>query len=329
MYQELSFPGLGLSFNPSRVAFSIGSKPIYWYGIIIALGFLLAVVYAMRRSKQFGLTQDNIIDMLICAVPSAIVCARAYYCIFQWELYKNDPIRVLYIWEGGLAIYGGVIGAVAAVIIFTKVAKIKTSAMLDIGGLGLLIGQSIGRWGNFINREAFGAASTGFLRMGLTDANGSTIYVHPTFLYESLWNALGLLLLHFLSKRRKYDGQTFVMYLGWYGLGRVFIEGLRTDSLYLMHTNLRVSQLVAGLCVVFAVVFLFVNAVFREHDPEDLYVNVQAAKAAKPDISEEPAAESVEETLEAPETATDEEPEDTPTEESDSAETALSEDQGE
>ena len=116
--------------------------------------------------------------------------------------------------------------------------------------------------------------------MGLTDANGATIYVHPTFLYESLWNALGLLILHFVSKRRKYDGQVFVMYVGWYGLGRVFIEGLRTDSLYLMGTNLRVSQLVAGICVVFAVVFLFVNAVFREHDPDDLYVNVIAAKAA-------------------------------------------------
>ena len=280
MYQDISFPGLGLSFNPSRVAFSIGSKPIYWYGIIIAVGFLLAVLYAMRRCKQFGLTQDNIIDMLICAVPSAIVCARAYYCIFEWELYKDDPIRVLFIWEGGLAIYGGIIGAVLAVLVYTKVAKVKTSAMLDIGGLGLLIGQSIGRWGNFINREAFGTMTGSFLRMGLTDANGATIYVHPTFLYESLWNALGLLILHFVSKRRKYDGQVFVMYVGWYGLGRVFIEGLRTDSLYLMGTNLRVSQLVAGICVVFAVVFLFVNAVFREHDPDDLYVNVIAAKAA-------------------------------------------------
>lgn len=280
MYQDISFPGLGLSFNPSRVAFSIGSKPIYWYGIIIAVGFLLAVLYAMRRCKQFGLTQDNIIDMLICAVPSAIVCARAYYCIFEWELYKDDPIRVLFIWEGGLAIYGGIIGAVLAVLVYTKVAKVKTSAMLDIGGLGLLIGQSIGRWGNFINREAFGTMTGSFLRMGLTDANGATIYVHPTFLYESLWNALGLLILHFVSKRRKYDGQVFVMYVGWYGLGRVFIEGLRTDSLYLMGTNLRVSQLVAGICVVFAVVFLFVNAVFREHDPDDLYVNAIAAKAA-------------------------------------------------
>ena len=136
MYGTISFPGLGLSFNPSRIAFSIGSKPIYWYGIIIAAGFLLAVYYAMKRADQFGLTQDNIIDMLICAVPLAIIGARAYYCIFSWGLYKDDPIRVLYIWEGGLAIYGGVIGAVIGLFIYTKVKKVKTSAILDIGGLG-------------------------------------------------------------------------------------------------------------------------------------------------------------------------------------------------
>ena len=131
MYQEISFPELGLTLNPSRVAFSIGGKDFYWYGIIIAVGFLLAVAYGIRRSRQFGLTQDNIIDMLICAVPSAVVCARAYYCLFKWELYRDDPIRVLFIWEGGLAIYGGIIGSVLAVIIFTKVKHIRTSAMLD------------------------------------------------------------------------------------------------------------------------------------------------------------------------------------------------------
>jgi phosphatidylglycerol:prolipoprotein diacylglycerol transferase len=315
MYQEISFPSLGLSFNPSRVAFSIGSKDFYWYGVIIAVGFLLAVWYALRRCRQFGITQDNLIDMLICAVPTAVVCARAYYCIFEWDLYKSDPIRVLYIWEGGLAIYGGIIGSVLALTIYTKVKKIKTSAMLDIGGLGLLIGQSIGRWGNFINREAHGGVTDTFLRMGLTDSAGNTTYVHPTFLYESLWNALGLLILHFLSKRRKYDGQIFVMYLGWYGLGRVFIEGLRTDSLYLMGTNLRISQLVAGLCVVFAVVFLFVNKVFREHDPEDLYVNRVAAKAAAAETVETEETEETAEPTEAPEAEIPEETAEEPTEE--------------
>lgn len=292
MYQEISFPGLGLSLNPSRVAFSIGGKSFYWYGVIIAVGFLLAVVYASRRCKQFGITQDQLINMLICAVPSAIVCARAYYCIFQWNIYKADPIRLLYIWEGGLAIYGGVIGAVLAVLIYTKAAKIKTAAMLDLGGLGLLIGQSIGRWGNFINREAFGSATTGFLRMGLTDATGVTTYVHPTFLYESLWNALGLLLLHVFSRKRKYDGQVFVMYLGWYGVGRLFIEGMRADSLYFFGTNLRISQLVAGLCVIFAVVFLFYNQVFREHDPEALYVNQAAQRELEAAVCVAAAAET-------------------------------------
>ena len=298
MYGTISFPGLGLSFNPSRVAFSIGSKPIYWYGIIIAVGFLLAVYYAMKRADQFGLTQDNIIDMLICAVPLAIVGARAYYCLFSWNLYKDDPIRVLYIWEGGLAIYGGVIGAVMGLFLYTKVKKVKTAAMLDIGGLGLLIGQSIGRWGNFMNREAFGAQTTSFLRMGLTDASGATIYVHPTFLYESLWNAIGLLILHFYSKRRKFDGQIFLMYLGWYGLGRMFIEGLRTDSLYVGSSNLRVSQLLAGICFLGVVIFLVYDKIFREHDPADLYVNQIARQKAAAEAAEEP----VPEAAEAPET---------------------------
>ena len=302
MYGTISFPGLGLSFNPSRVAFSIGSKPIYWYGIIIAAGFLLAVYYAMRRADQFGLTQDNIIDMLICAVPLAIIGARAYYCLFSWNLYKDDPIRVLYIWEGGLAIYGGVIGAAIGLFLYAKVKKVKTSALLDIGGLGLLIGQSIGRWGNFMNREAFGAQTDSFLRMGLTDASGATIYVHPTFLYESVWNAIGLLILHFYSKRRKFDGQIFLMYLGWYGLGRMFIEGLRTDSLYVGASNLRVSQLLAGVCFLAVVIFLVYDKIFREHDPKDLYVNqvaqrkaAEAAAAAEDAVSEtEEEAETVE-----------------------------------
>ena len=303
MYGTISFPGLGLSFNPSRVAFSIGSKPIYWYGIIIAAGFLLAVYYAMKRADQFGLTQDNIIDMLICAVPLAIIGARAYYCLFSWNLYKDDPIRVLYIWEGGLAIYGGVIGAVIGLFIYTKVKKVKTSAMLDIGGLGLLIGQSIGRWGNFMNREAFGAQTNSFLRMGLTDASGATIYVHPTFLYESVWNAIGLLILHFYSKRRKFDGQIFLMYLGWYGLGRMFIEGLRTDSLYVGSSNLRVSQLLAGICFLAVVIFLVYDKIFREHDPEDLYVN----QVAQRKVAEAMAAaeEAAPETAEAPESGTE------------------------
>ena len=221
---------------------------------------------------------------------------------FPGNLYKDDPIRVLYIWEGGLAIYGGVIGAVIGLFLYTKVKKVKTSALLDIGGLGLLIGQAIGRWGNFMNREAFGAQTDSFLRMGLTDASGATIDVHPTFLYESVWNAIGLLILHFYSKRRKFDGQIFLMYLGWYGLGRMFIEGLRTDSLYVGSSNLRVSQLLAGICFLAVVIFLVYDKIFREHDPRDLYVNqvaqrkaAEAAAAAEDAVSEtEEEAETVE-----------------------------------
>lgn len=299
MYQEITFPGLGLSFNPSRIAFSIGGKGIYWYGIIIAVGFLLAVVYGMKRSGKFGLTQDNVLDMLLCAVPLAIIGARAYYCIFSWEMYKDDPISVLYIWNGGLAIYGAIIGAAIGLVIITKIRKINTLAMMDVGSIGLLIGQSIGRWGNFMNREAFGGITDGFLRMGLTDVNGQTIYVHPTFLYESLWNALGFLLLHLYSGKRKYDGQVFLMYIGWYGLGRMFIEGLRTDSLYMGSTNLRVSQLLAAICVLVAVVLLIYNKLFKEHDPDDLHVNKVRA-AAEEAAEAANAEESVqEETVEA------------------------------
>ena len=307
LLSPITFPNLGIRIDPDPVAFTVFGKQIYWYGIIIAAGFLLAVYYAMRRADQFGLTQDNIIDMLICAVPLAIIGARAYYCLFSWNLYKDDPIRVLYIWEGGLAIYGGVIGAVIGLFLYTKVKKVKTSALLDIGGLGLLIGQSIGRWGNFMNREAFGAQTDSFLRMGLTDASGATIYVHPTFLYESVWNAVGLLILHFYSKRRKFDGQIFLMYLGWYGLGRMFIEGLRTDSLYVGSSNLRVSQLLAGICFLAVVIFLVYDKIFREHDPKDLYVNqVAQQKAAEAVEATEAAAEDavseVEETAEDTET---------------------------
>ena len=236
--------------------------------------------------------------MLICAVPLAIIGARAYYCLFSWNLYKEDPIRVLYIWEGGLAIYGGVIGAMIGLFLYTKVKKVKTAAMLDIGGLGLLIGQSIGRWGNFMNREAFGAQTDSFLRMGLTDASGATIYVHPTFLYESVWNAIGLLILHFYSKRRKFDGQIFLMYLGWYGLGRMFIEGLRTDSLYVGSSNLRVSQLLAGICFLSVVIFLVYDKIFREHDPEELYVNQVVRQKAAEAAAEETVELAAEETVE-------------------------------
>ena len=278
----ITFPNLGISVNPSRVAFNVLGKDIYWYGIIIAAGFLLAVIYAMRRAPSFGLTEDNILDMLFVAVPLAIVCARLYYCIFYWDLYRDNPIAILYVWEGGLAIYGGVIGAVIGVAIFCRVKKLPIGPLLDVGSLGLLIGQVIGRWGNFMNREAHGAITDGFLKMGIADAAGNVTYYQPTFLYESVWNLVGFVALHFYSKRRKFDGEVFLLYLAWYGLGRAWIEGLRTDSLYLFNTGIRVSQLLAALSCVAAIAVLVYVRVVRKPQPEKLYVNRIAQDEAEP-----------------------------------------------
>ena len=277
-YSTISFPALGFSWDPAR-SFSIGPLTINFYGLIIAIGLMLAVVYGCKRAKQFGMSVDDLTDGVLFIVPFAIICARLYYCIFSWKDYVDDPISILYIWKGGLAIYGGVIGAGIGIVVFSLVKKIKVGAVLDITSLGFLIGQSIGRWGNFFNREAFGAETDSFLRMGLTHKiTGQITYYHPTFLYESVWNAAGFVLLHFLSKKRKFDGQIVLGYLAWYGLGRTFIEGLRLDSLY--WGNFRVSQLLAACTCFIGVALLMVNA-FRDHDPAKLQANIYAAKLAQ------------------------------------------------
>ena len=269
-YTEISFPALDLVMNPGR-SISIGPLTVHYYGAIIAFGLILGVLYACRRSKDFGLKEDDLIDGVLWVTPFAIICARAYYVIFRWaEEYAANPISALYIWEGGLAIYGGVIGAVIGIIVFCKCRRIKPLVVLDVVSLSFLIGQSIGRWGNFFNREAFGAETDVLWKMGLMKASGEIIYVHPTFLYESLWNACGLLILHFASKRRKFDGQVALGYMAWYGLGRCMIEGLRSDSLYI--GPFRVSQLLAGISCIIAVSLLVWNH-FRPHDPAKLYVN--------------------------------------------------------
>ena len=257
-YTNISFPSLGIDIDPVR-EFSIGPVSIHMYGLIIAFGLVLATVYCMRRAKQFGLTEDHVLDGVLTVTPFAIICARAYYCAFSWELYADNPISVLYIWNGGIAIYGGVLGAILGMYVFCRVKKISLGATLDLVLMAFLIGQSIGRWGNFFNREAFGAETDSFLRMGLLDTfSGTVTYHHPTFLYESLWNALGFVVLHFLSKKREYDGQIALGYAVWYGLGRTFIEGLRTDSLYVPGTSIRVSQaLAAASCLIAAAVLVY------------------------------------------------------------------------
>ena len=280
MYSEISFPSLGITLDPPR-SIDIGPLSIHFYGMIIAMGLVLAVVYACRRSKQFGIKDDDVLDGVLFVTPFAILCARAYYCVFSWEHYADNPISVLYIWEGGLAIYGGVLGAAIGVAVLCRVKRIKLAAMLDLVSLGFLIGQSIGRWGNFFNREAFGAETASFLRMGLMNSyTGTVTYYHPTFFYESAWNAVGFLLLHHFSKKRQYDGQVALGYAAWYGLGRAFIEGLRTDSLY--WGPFRVSQLLAAVSCLAAVCVLLWQ-MFRPHSPSTLFVNKSAAQENGPD----------------------------------------------
>lgn len=269
-YSSISFPFLGLEMNPPRT-FSLGPLTIHLYGIAIGLGLILAVIYACRRSKEFGLKEDDILDGVLWITPFAIICARIYYVAFSWKDYADNLLSVFAIWEGGIAIYGSVIGAVIGVIVLCKVKKLKIATVLDITLLGFFIGQILGRWGNFFNREAFGAATDSFFRMGLYNTvTGSWEYYHPTFLYESVWNLVGFILLHFLSKRRKYDGQIALGYCAWYGLGRCFIEGLRVDSLY--WGPFRVSQVLAGLtCVAASAILLWQS--FQPHDPANLFVN--------------------------------------------------------
>lgn len=278
-YSSISFPSFGIEINPAREV-ALGPFTIRFYGLVIAVGLMLAVLYAMRRAKEFGLKQDDILDGVLWVTPFSIICARAYYCIFSWADYASNPISVLYIWEGGLAIYGGVIGAIIGVAVLCKVKKLRLTTLLDIVLLGFLIGQSVGRWGNFFNREAFGAPTESVFRMGLYNTvTNAWEYYHPTFLYESVWNLTGFVLLHFLSKHRKYDGQVALGYAAWYGLGRAIIEGLRMDSLY--WGPFRVSQVLAAVTCVTAVAILIWQS-FRPHDPAKLYVSQVDPESLEP-----------------------------------------------
>ena len=297
--RSLEFPGLGLEFAMERVAFTILGRPVYWYGLIIAMGFLLAVLVCCKLSHRFGIRQEDITDMLLAAVPLALVGARGYYILFYLDLYRRsdgglDIPAMLRVWDGGLAIYGGVIAAVLVLFVFCRLRKISFLAFADLGVFGLFIGQSVGRWGNFVNMEAYGGVTELPWRMcsaeiagelldkGLVDTAAyqsvldGSLGVHPTFFYESLWNLVGLGLLFLLLKLgRKFDGQLFLTYLFWYGLGRAWIEGLRTDSLYLFETGLRVSQLLAVLsCVTAVVCFVLLK---RKKGYAPLYVETLAA----------------------------------------------------
>ena len=262
----ISFPMFGdFTINPPSY-FTIGNFNIYYYGVIIACGFILAALYCAHRAEEFGFTADDLYELLIFIIPICIIGARLYYVLFKLDYYSANPDKIFAIRDGGLAIYGGIIFGVITAIVWCKIRKKRLFALGDLMAFGLLIGQAIGRWGNFINREAFGGLTGIFCRMGLSLSSGATIFVHPTFLYESLWNVIGFIILHFLSKKkeRKFDGQYFWSYVLWYGLGRFWIEGLRTDSLYLGATNIRISQLIAAVSAIAAIIILVKKAKWKE-----------------------------------------------------------------
>ena len=244
MEYHVEFPGLGIGFDISPTAFTIGTFSVYWYGIIIGTGFILAVAYCMRQCGRHNVDPDKLINCVIAGLITAIIGARLYFVIFSWDSYKGDLLKILNIHSGGLAIYGGLIGALAGGLITARVQKMKLMPILDITVIGFLIGQGIGRWGNFMNQEAFGTPTDLPWRM-VSEATGG-VGVHPCFLYESLWCLLGVLVFHIIGRKyQKYDGQLFYLYLIWYGAERTFVEGLRTDSLLLPGTPIRVSQLLS------------------------------------------------------------------------------------
>ena len=246
----ISFPGLGgLTMNPPA-SFTVFGHEIYLYGVMIALGFLLGTLLCGRLAPGFGIAADDFYDLMLRVIPVSIIGARLYYVAFQAEYYLEHPAMILAVREGGLAVYGGLMAGAAATLLFCRRRRIPVLRMLDLMVFGVLLGQALGRWGNFFNREAFGTETGIFCRMGLTAPDGTTVYVHPTFLYESLWNLAGLAYLLARRKRRRYEGEFFLFYLFWYGLGRAWIEGLRTDSLCIGDTGIRVSQVLSVvLCV--------------------------------------------------------------------------------
>ncbi len=258
---NVQFPKLGLDFTVNRTAFTIGNFSIEWYGILIAVGVLLAFLYAMRSCKKFRVDQDRLIDAVLVGIIGGIIGARLYYVLFYpGDMYLKDPMKIFAIRDGGLGIYGGIIGGLLCGALMAKIRKIKVPAVLDLAAMGFLIGQCIGRWGNYVNQEAFGVETD--LPWGMLSQNTQLVAsgpVHPCFLYESLWCLLGFILLHIFSRKfRRYDGQVFICYIIWYGIGRFFIEGLRTDSLITPFFDLRVSQLVAALSVLAGIVLLIV-----------------------------------------------------------------------
>jgi len=276
----ISFPGLGIEpFHIDKTAFTILGRDVAWYGIIITLGMILAVMYGYYvAAKRENLQGDLIIDLAFFVIVFGIIGARLYYVVFEWDTYVvksggffenifDTFMNIVRIWKGGLAIYGGILAGLLTAYVFARVKKVPFIKLFDILAPTVLIGQILGRWGNFVNMEAHGGETTLPWRMGLLYSYDNTgvetgiwdnvVYVHPTFLYESLWNLVGFLILHHAHKKKKFDGQMFAMYLIWYGFGRMLIEGLRTDSLML--GGIRISQWVGAVSCVIGIIIVIVG----------------------------------------------------------------------
>lgn len=253
MVNSISFPGLfDRVFEINRVAFNVFGKDIMWYGVILTVAVMSAVIYGMRHCNEFGWTADQVTDGFLWCLPAAIVGARFYYVICEWDYYSAHTNEIIKIWNGGLGIYGAIIATVLVLLIFVKNQKGDLLGAFDLVSIGFLLAQCIGRWANFINAEAHGGVTN--LPWGMV-INGNPP-VHPTFLYESLWNLIGFLFAYFYSKKRKFRGEIALMYMGWYGMIRFLTEFLRTDSLYIGHTGIKTSQLIGGVCVVVSVCLL-------------------------------------------------------------------------
>lgn len=276
MSSQISFPGLSIPpFTVNPVAFSVGGIEIRWYGIIIVLGIIAGFSYAAFRAKQSGLSLDDMLDYVLVALPLGIICARLYYVVFFNDGSYKTFYDVIAIWEGGLAIYGGVLGGLLGMFLVSRHKKNKFRAVLDCFAPGVMIGQIFGRWGNFFNAEAYGTLdhidfpfigrifTPHFeenypLRMVIENGYVGKIAVHPTFLYESVWNLLGLLLIHLFFNRKRFDGEVALWYFAWYGFGRFFIEGMRDDSLML--GPFRVSQILALVLFAASIVLIVIGS---------------------------------------------------------------------
>ena len=295
---DISFPGLfgDWRFTLSPKLLDIGNG-IYWYGVLIAAGLLIALWFCTRRAPRYGLSEDDVLDTVLWAIPFAIVGARVYYVLFYLDQFRLadgsiDWAETYRIWDGGLAIYGGILAAFLTAWLVCWKKKLSFWAMTDCCVAGIFIGQAIGRWGNFFNREAFGGMTELPWRMRLWISGTYYIDVHPTFLYESLWNVAGLLLLCLaVDKVRRFDGENTCFYFLWYGIGRFWIEGLRTDSLYLfdltfLGERVRVSQALSLVMIVLTAVILLKN---RSADPARMFVNrrLDGQATVLPDRSEE------------------------------------------